>query len=132
MGKNRSHGFQDWGKVFVYSENTDTFFSATPSVNNDPNLQRNTGYEQTDILQKFYIPLTPQSDLKVNLQYSTSTDIPRFDRLDEQSLGTLKFAEWYYGPQRRLLISPQLNIHSVPLGWVDKGTLTLAYQNIQE
>ena len=63
MGKNRSHGFQDWGKVFVYSENTDTFFSATPSVNNDPNLQRNTGYEQTDILQKFYIPLTPQSDL---------------------------------------------------------------------
>ena len=132
MGKNRSHGFQDWGKVFVYSENTDTFFSATPSVNNDPNLQRNTGYEQTDILQKFYIPLTPQSDLKVNLQYSTSTNIPRFDRLDEQSLGTLKFAEWYYGPQQRLLISPQLNIHSVPLGWMDKGTFTLAYQNIQE
>ena len=68
----------------------------------------------------------------MNLQYSTSTDIPRFDRLDEQSLGTLKFAEWYYGPQKRLLISPQLNIHSVPLGWMDKGTFTLAYQNIQE
>ena len=47
-------------------------------------------------------------------------------------MGTLKFAEWYYGPQKRLLISPQLNIHSVPLGWMDKGTFTLAYQNIQE
>ena len=37
----------------------------------------------------------------MNFQYSTSSDIPRFDRLDEQSGGTLKFAEWYYGPQKK-------------------------------
>lgn len=131
MGKNRYHGFDDWGKVFNYSENTDDFFSATPTVNSDPNLQRNTGFNQTDLLQKFYVPLSAKSDLKINLQYSTSSDIPRFDRLDEMSSGALKFAEWYYGPQNRLLISPQLNINPGKR-WLDKGTFTLAYQNIQE
>ncbi len=131
MGKNRSHGFDDWGKVFTYSENTDDFFAVAPTVNNDPNLQRNTGYNQTDLLQKFYVPLSAKTDLKINLQYSTSSDIPRFDRLDEMSGGQLKFAEWYYGPQDRLLISPQLNIHPRK-AWLDEGTFTVAYQNIQE
>ena len=131
MGKNRSHGFDDWGKVFEYSENTNDYFAATASVNSDPNVQRNTGYNQTDLLQKFFIPLSEKTDLKLNFQYSTSSDIPRFDRLDEQSGGTLKFAEWYYGPQERILISPQLDINPGK-GWIDQGTFTLAYQNIQE
>ena len=132
MGRNRSHGFDDWGKVFEYSQNTDDFFSATATTNDNPNLQRNTGYNQTDVLQKFYVPLSTRTDLKLNLQYSTSSDIPRFDRLDEQSGGTLKFAEWYYGPQERLLISPQININPENVSWIDKGTFTLAYQNIKE
>ena len=131
MGKNRSHGFDDWGKVFEYSENTNDYFAATAKVNSDPNVQRNTGYNQTDLLQKFFIPLSEKTDLKLNFQYSTSSDIPRFDRLDEQFGGTLKFAEWYYGPQERILISPQLDINPGK-GWIDQGTFTLAYQNIQE
>jgi len=131
MGKNRSHGFNDWGKVFLYSENSNDFYSSSATVNSDENLQRNTGYNQTDLLQKFFIPLTYKTELKLNLQYSTSSDIPRFDRLDEKSEGTLKFAEWYYGPQERLLISPQLDINPGK-SWLDKGTFTLAYQNIKE
>lgn len=131
MGRNRSHGFDDWGKVFTFSENSDGFFSATPTINSDPNVQRNTGFNQTDLLQKFYIPLSTKSDLKINLQYSTSSDVPRFDRLDEQTAGVLKFAEWYYGPQERLLVSPQLNINPGKR-WLDEGTFTVAYQNIKE
>ncbi len=131
MGKNRRHGFDDWGKVFHFSENTDDFFSETPTVNSDPDLQRNTGFNQTDLLQKFYIPLSANTDLKLNLQYSTSSDIPRFDRLDERRNGQLRFAEWRYGPQNRLLISPQLSINP-GVSWLDKGTFTLAYQNIEE
>lgn len=130
-GKNRSHGFNDWGKVFEYSENTDDYFSPTATTNSDPDLQRNTGFHQTDLLQKFYIPLSFKTDLKLNLQYSTSSDIPRFDRLQERSGEALKFAEWYYGPQERLLISPQLNINPEE-SWIEKGTVTLAYQKIKE
>lgn len=131
MGKNRSHGFNDWGKVFEYSENTNSFYSASPTINSDPNLQRNTGYRQTDILQKFYVPLNKKTDLKLNIQYSTSSDVPRFDRLTEISSGTLKFSEWYYGPQNRLLISSQLNVNPGK-SWVKEGTFTVAYQNIKE
>ena len=131
MGKKRSHGFNDWGKVFEYSKNSNDFYAATATINPDENIQRNTGYNQTDLLQKFFIPLSEKTDLKLNFQYSTSSDIPRFDRLDEKSGETLKFAEWYYGPQQRLLISPQLNINPEK-SWLDKGTFTLAYQNIKE
>ena len=119
MGKKRLHGFKDWGKVFEYSENSNDFYSATATLNPDENIQQNTGYNQTDLLQKFFIPLSTKTDLKLNFQFSTSSDIPRFDRLDEKSEGTLKFAEWYYGPQQRLLISPQLDIR-LGKSWLDK------------
>jgi len=107
-GKNRSHGFSDWGKVFYYSENVNGNYNENPTENSDPNLLRNTGYNQTDVLQKFFVPLSKNTDLKINLQYSTSSNIQRFDRLTEirdiTDVSSLKFAEWSYGPQKRLLI----------------------------
>jgi hemoglobin/transferrin/lactoferrin receptor protein len=130
-GKNRSHGFEDWGKVFFFSENSNGGYNENPTQNNDVNLQRNTGYTQMDVLQKFFVPLSKNTDLKINVQYSSSSDIPRFDRLDEYSGGTLKFAEWSYGPQKRFLIAPQLLINPEK-NWLDSGTITFAYQNVNE
>ena len=134
-GSNRNHGFDDWGKVFYYSENLNGNYNENPTKNSDPELLRNTGYNQTDVLQKFFIPLSKNTDLKVNLQYSTSSDVPRFDRLtelsDETDTSDLKFAEWYYGPQDRLLISSQLLINPNK-NWLENGAITLAYQNISE
>ncbi len=131
MGKRRSHGFSDWGLVPNYSENINDHYFANPTVNSDPTIQRNTGYTQTDILQKFYLPLSEKTSLNINLQYSTSSDIPRFDRLTELKSGSLKFAEWYYGPQKRFLAATQLSINPEKK-WLEKGTFTLAYQNIKE
>lgn len=134
-GKNRSHGFEDWGKVFFYSENLNGNYKVTPTKNSNPDLQRNTGYNQTDVLQKFFIPLSKNTDLKVNLQYSTSSDIPRFDRLmeltDITDTSSLKFAEWYYGPQNRFLVSSQLLLNPNK-SWLENGSITAAYQNIEE
>ena len=131
MGTNRNHGFKNWGLVPSFSKNIDANYYANPTVNPDFNIQRNTGYEQKDFLQKFYIPLSNKSDLTFNLQYSTSSNIPRFDRLTELKNGTLKFAEWYYGPQERFLASTQLSIKPEKK-WVNKGTITMSYQNIKE
>jgi hemoglobin/transferrin/lactoferrin receptor protein len=40
----------------------------------------------------------------LNIQYSNSSDVPRYDRLtDPSSSGGLRFAEWNYGPQERLM-----------------------------
>jgi hemoglobin/transferrin/lactoferrin receptor protein len=131
MGKNRTHGFDTWGKVFEYSNNTDDYYNAESVVNSDPNIQRNTGYKQTDILQKFFIPFSKKTNLNVNFQFSTTSNTPRFDRLSETRNGKLRYAEWYYGPQERFLASTQLEINPEKK-WLDNGTITLAYQNIKE
>lgn len=134
-GSNRNHGFADWGKVFYYTENVNGNYNENPTKNTNLNILRNTNYNQTDVLQKFFVPLSKNADLKINLQYSTSSDIQRFDRLmelkDVTDVSSLKFAEWYYGPQKRLLISSQLDIHPFK-NWLERGALTVAYQNIVE
>jgi hemoglobin/transferrin/lactoferrin receptor protein len=134
-GENRNHGFSDWGKVFYYTENVNGNSSENPTINSNPNLLRNTGYNQTDVLQKFFVPLSKNTDLKINLQYSTSSNIQRFDRLTEvkdiTDVSSLKFAEWSYGPQKRLLISSQL-LFNPDKNWLESGTITTAYQNLQE
>jgi len=134
-GNNRNHGFLNWGKVFYYSENVNGNYNENPTVNSNPNLLRNTGYNQTDVLQKFFVPLSKKTDLKINLQYSTSSNIQRFDRLTEirniTDVSSLKFAEWSYGPQKRLLISTQLLLNP-DKNWLESGTITAAYQYLQE
>ncbi len=132
MGSNRKHGYKDWGKVFKYSDNSVTNSNSKSVVNTDPNLQKNTGFSQVDVLQKIFIPVSNEMDLMFNLQYSESSDIPRFDRLTEEtSDGELKFAEWSYGPQKRFMISSQLLLTEINK-YIDNGTITLAYQDIHE
>ena len=53
MGKVRNHGYNDWGLVNYYSENINGKFYENQSLNNNPNLQRNTAYKQKDFIQKF-------------------------------------------------------------------------------
>ena len=130
-GSRRSHGFKDWGKVFYYSENRYGNYTENPTVNPRPEVLKNTGYHQTDFLQKFFIPLSKNTELKINLQYSTSSNIPRFDRLIELKNNSLKFAEWNYGPQNRFLLSSQFLIHPNK-NWLESGSITGAYQQIKE
>ncbi len=131
MGKNRVHGFEDWGLVTAFSNNSDTFFKDIPQQNSNPNLQKNSGYAQVDVLQKFGFQINSSSRLNLNLQFSKSSDIPRFDKLVERRQGNLRFAQWYYGPQKRLLVSPQYKFSSNKW-WVSKGTITAAFQQIEE
>ncbi|MEM9921414.1 MAG: TonB-dependent receptor [Bacteroidota bacterium] len=71
----------------------------------EPDIQVGTAYSQIDFLQK--IRFQPHDSLYfiLNVQYSTSSDIPRYDRLTEVSGSTprdLKWSEFFYGPQQRL------------------------------
>ena len=131
MGENRNHGFDDWGKVSEYSNNSNSYYNATAVVNTDPLIQKNTGFEQFDVLQKIVIPCSENTDVTFNFQYSESSEINRFDKLNEYSGNELKFAEWYYGPQKRLLISSQLKLNP-DKKWMKYGTLTAAFQNVKE
>ncbi|PCI32089.1 MAG: TonB-dependent receptor [Flavobacteriaceae bacterium] len=131
MGKNRTHGFEDWGKVLEFSGNTDKVYNDEALLNKQPSVQKNTGYSQIDFLQKLHIPLADKTTLNLNFQYSKSSEIPRFDKLTEYSNGALKFAEWHYGPQKRLLASAQFGLKPEKK-FMEQGTITIAYQNIQE
>lgn len=131
MGKNRNHEFEDWGKVFQYSNNSNSFYNPIGVVNPNPDVQKNTGYNQLDLLQKFYVPLSKKTDLTFNIQYSTSSDIPNFDNLAELTDEKLRYAEAYYGPQNRFLASSSLHFNA-DYSWLEKGTLIFAFQQIEE
>lgn len=131
MGKNRKHGFENWGKQFLYSDNSRNYYNAEPVVNKHPDIQKNIGYSQIDLLQKFLFPINDKADLTFNIQYSNTSDIPRYDKLNEYSGESLKYAEWSYGPQERLMLSSQLSINP-DYSWLKNGVFTLAYQDIDE
>lgn len=131
MGKNRNHGFEDWGKVYQYSNNSNSFYNPIGLLNPNPDLQKNTGYNQLDLLQKFYVPLSKKTDVIFNIQYSTSSDIPNFDNLAEVVNGKLRYAEAYYGPQNRFLASSSLHLNP-DYSWLEKGSLIFAFQQIEE
>lgn len=131
MGERRAHGYENWGKVFEYSQNSDTNYTATPSKNNNPNVQRNSAYEQVDFLQKWIYHTTNGIKFTLNLQGSQSGDIPRFDKLSEIRDGELRFARWEYGPQKRLLVSPQMSfVGNKP--WLHSGKIIAAVQVLEE
>ena len=131
IGKVRNHGFDKWGKTPFYSLNSRDTFSPFPTINSDPLIQQNTGYRQLDLFQKFVFQLNSKNQLSLNMQLSTSSDIPRFDKLIETRDETLRFAEWYYGPQKRLLLGAQYKLFT-PWRFMNQGRITFAYQNIKE
>ncbi len=128
-GTRRNDRYPDWGKRFEYvsrENNNDEII-----VNDNVNRQIGTGYTQFDVLQKFAYSPVDDVELNLNLQFSTSSDIPRYDFLSEYRNGTLRYAEWYYGPQQRILISPQL-IWAKENIIFDKVQLIPSFQKIDE
>ncbi len=102
----------------------------TVLVNPDDRVQKYSGYRQWDITQKFLFRQNSHISHLLNLQYSNTNDIPRYDRLQDVRNGTLRYAEWYYGPQKRLLGAYELS--ATQLGFVDELKANISYQNIEE
>ena len=130
MGQVRQAEYPDFGKVFYYARRING--KDTMLANNNHNIHKPTGYSQDNLMQKILYRPNEFLNFTLNVQYSTSSDIPRFDRLnDTLQGGGLKFAEWYYGPQKRLFTSLNINLNSKSK-WFDESKLVLAYQKIDE
>ncbi|MBS1645274.1 MAG: TonB-dependent receptor [Bacteroidetes bacterium] len=128
QGSVRSPFAPDFGKrpFTVGSENG--YDSAY--TNNNENLQTKSGYKQYDFLQKILFQQSKSVSHLLNVQYSTTNDIPRYDRLAQVRNGKPRFAEWYYGPANRLLAAYTLGLKGSSV--YDEGRVTLAYQDIEE
>ena len=95
--------------------------------NPDPLVQKPTGYDQINLLQKVKYMPSKDWDLNLGLIYSETSDFPRYDRLYRKRDGVLRAAEWYYGPQTWFLGNLNIN-HRSNTGFYDKMQFTGAYQ----
>ena len=129
QGKNRSEamgnlGYRPWYVAQVNGQDS-------MMVNTDSSLQVGSGYTQYDVLQKLSFIQKPGVQHHLNLQLSNSGNIDRYDRLTLMSGAKPKFAEWYYGPQYRLLAAYTLELSNATKCY-DNARIILAYQGIEE
>ena len=103
----------------------------TVVANPDPSVQVPTGYEQVNILQNLSFKVTGSSTLKYTGIFTTSTNIPRYDRLLQERNDLPRFAQWEYGPQIWTLQA--LTFTANDLGSIaDRMVATGSYQYYEE
>ncbi len=131
MGAKRYHHYNHWGIVDEYSENSDTYYSDTPTKNTNKLIQPNTSFKQKDFFNKTLIEFSENIKLNINTQLNFNSKIDRFDKLTQRKKGKLKYAEWYYGPTKRLLISPQLSL-KFDSKFLKEAKVIFAFQDFKE
>jgi hemoglobin/transferrin/lactoferrin receptor protein len=99
--------------------------------NENPLVQVGTSYKQIDVTQKIRFQPDTHWQITGNIQYSNSSDVPRYDFLSEKRNGLYRFAEWYYGPQKRFMASARVKYIS-QTKLFDEWSFIGAYQNINE
>ena len=130
QGNKRSSTYPDFGKRFFYvarENNIDVVKDNSASVN----IQKLSGYNQTDLLQKLMYQPNENTTHILNVQISNSSNINRYDRLTETSKGLPVYSEWYYGPQVRNMIGYKLTKSQLN-GYFQKLTTNVNYQHLEE
>jgi len=128
MGGNYPNKYPNFGRRSQYI----TTINSVDSIVSNPNdkVQRFSGYKQWDITQKLLFQANEKVSHTLNVQLSNSSNVPRYDRLQDVRNGALRFAEWYYGPQERQLAAYELNINKP--GGLDNFRTIASYQHIEE
>lgn len=133
--------YSDFGDLKMGSHGPDDYLRPDYAVrengedvmveNEDPEVQKPTGYNQLNLLQKIKYKPSTDWNFDLGLIYSETSDFPRYDRLYRKRDGVFRAAEWYYGPQKWFL--GDINIgHSSNSAFYDKVKFTAAYQFFAE
>ena len=100
-------------------------------TNPNPRKQVGAGYKQVNLMQKISFKASENSTIDYGFHYSSTGNIPRYDRLIERKDGKLRFARWDYGPQRWMM--QQLNWKTTkPTKIYDQAKITAAFQFFEE
>lgn len=129
-GKNQNPFYHSsYGERPFYVERINSIDSLVK--NEDRYLQVQSGFSQYDMMQKFLYKPGENTTHNLNFQFSNSTDVPRYDRLTDPKGSGLNSAEWYYGPQKRMMVVYDLNIsnNSSFFQYIHAG---LNFQDIEE
>ena len=124
------HGPDDYLSLF-YNQQTNA--GDVMVSNTTPRIQKFTNFRQIHLAQKVLFKASDDLKFDLGIQYSTTSDYPRYDRLATyDSEGLLRYAEWNYGPQDWLLANIQMTKLSSRSNFSDKIKISAAYQNFKE
>ena len=100
-------------------------------ANPNPRVQKYSGYEQVNVLQKLRYAAGKHWDLQYAFTYAGTGSAPRYDRLIQNRNGKPRFAEWTYGPMLwRMHTLTAVNNRKNP--FYDESRWIAAYQDYAE
>ena len=99
--------------------------------NPDDQIEKYTGYNQFNLLGKLRFRPNEHFDFLLSAHHSQTGDIPRYDRLIQYNEDQLKYANWYYGPQKWTMFSGQIS-YNKQHKLFDKTNMLIGYQNYTE
>jgi len=98
---------------------------------NAPQKQISTGFSQYSFIQKLKFKLSDYLTSEAGFYASKTSNIPRYDRLIQNKNGTLRYADWHYGPQEWLMAKVEFN-YANKNSLMDIGKIQMAYQQVKE
>ena len=131
MGKKDKSDFPGFGTRPFYIRAYDGNVGDSIMRNNNDRIQKYSGYSQLDLMQKVVFKTSAKLEQLINFQLSTSSNIPRYDRLQDIRDGNLRYAQWYYGPQQRTLLGYTLQLKDQP-GFFGEYKAIVSHQTIEE
>lgn len=131
-GSNGMDDYPEFGKRYFYVTQN-SLGEDVSVVNPNPLVQIGTGYWQVDLLQKIKYQYSKELSIVLNVQYSTTSNVPRYDQLNLLTSGEIpKFARWDYGPQGRFFASAKARYVPEDVKYYDEATIILSTQKVDE
>jgi len=116
MGKVRKHGYYGWGNEKNVTNQSEQLY---------------TNYNQFDLIHKSRYNINKKSRFLTNTQYSISSKINRFGKINDNNGGVPKYKNWYYGPQIRFFQGFIYSYKSDKIVY-DNMKVCLAHQDVLE
>ncbi len=126
--KQGSHGPDDYLKPIFVQRQDDIDYVITQD---DPLLQIPSAYSQSNLMQKIRFKPNDKWDVQYGFHYSETSPYGRYDRNTRMRNGTLRYAEWAYGPQKWMMNNLSVT-HLGNNALYNDMTVRLAQQSFEE
>lgn len=100
-------------------------------TNNDPRIQRPSGYSQINMMQKVHFKPNEKWNITYDFHYSETSEYARYDRHIRYKKGLPRYGEWSYGPQKWMMNNLGIT-HTSKTFLYDQMTLRFAQQYFEE
>ncbi|MCF8278607.1 MAG: TonB-dependent receptor [Flavobacteriales bacterium] len=100
-------------------------------TNDDPRVQKPSGYTQMNLMQKFRYQPNKNWDIQYGFHWSETSSYSRYDRHIRYKNGLPRYGEWSYGPQKWMMNSLSVT-HQGNNVLYDQMSIRLAHQFFAE